>query len=152
MSRISRFFLVVPHNRRTDLGLFILRVGTSLLMIPHGWGKLQRMNEGGGDFYNFLGLGSDLSLLLIVIAEFFCSILLILGIGTRLILIPLMIGMLVVVFMVHGSDPLSDKEHGLLFLIPYITLFITGPGRHSLDYLFFGKKMLDAEAKARLYF
>ena len=152
MSRLSRFFLVTPHSRTVDLGLFVLRVGTSLLMIPHGWGKLQKLQEGGGEFYNFLGLGSELSLLLIVIAEFFCSIMLILGLGTRLILIPLMIGMLVVVFMVHGADPLSDKEHGLLFLIPYITLFIMGPGKHSLDYLFFGKKLIDAEAKARLYF
>ena len=152
MSRLSRFFLVTAHSKTVDLGLFILRVGTSLLMIPHGWSKLKKLQEGGSDFYNFLGLGSDISLLLIVIAEFFCSILLILGLGTRLILIPLMIGMLVVVFMVHGDDPFGDKEHGLLFLVPYITLFITGPGKHSLDYLFFGKKMLDAQAKAKLYF
>lgn len=121
-------------------------------MLPHGWSKLKRLNSDPGDFYNFLGLGSELSLLLIMIAEFLCSILLILGIGTRAILIPLIIGMLVVVFVVHGPDPLSDKEGGLLFLVPYLTLFITGPGKYSLDYAFFGKKMLDAEAKAKLYF
>ena len=152
MSRLSRFFLVTAHSKTVDLGLFILRVGISLLMIPHGWSKLQRLKEGPGDFYNFLGLGSELSLLLIVVAELFCSVLLILGFGTRAILIPLIIAMIVVVFMVHGSDPMGDKEHGLLFLVPYITLFITGPGKHSLDFLLFGKKMLDAEAKARLYF
>lgn len=152
MTRISRFFLVTAHSKTVDLGLFILRVGISLLMIPHGWNKLQRLQAGNHDFYNFLGFGGEMSLMLIIIAELFCSIMLILGIGTRLILIPLMIGMLVVVLMVHGSDPFSDKEHGLLFLVPYITLFITGPGKHSLDYLFFGKKMLDAEAKAKLYF
>ena len=151
MSRASRFFLVTAHSKTVDLGLFILRVGTSLLMIPHGWSKLHRLGQ-GEDFYNFLGLGSELSLLLIVIAEFFCSILLILGIGTRAILIPLIIGMLVVVFLIHGSDPLDEKEHALLYLVPYVTLFITGPGKHSLDYLIFGKKMLDAEAKAKLYF
>jgi putative oxidoreductase len=152
MARLSRFLLVTAHSRTVDLGLFILRVGISLLMIPHGWSKLQKLNEGAGDFYNFLGLGSEVSLLLIVIAVFFCSILLILGIGTRFILIPLIIGMLVVVLMIHGDDPLGDKEHGLLFLVPYVTLFITGPGKHSLDYLIFGRKLLDEEARAKLYF
>lgn len=92
------------------------------------------------DFYNFLGLGDELSLLLIIFAEFFCSILLILGIATRAVVIPLIIGMLVIICMVHGDDPFRDKEHGLLFLVPYIVLFITGPGKYSLDYLFFGKK------------
>lgn len=152
MERLSRFLLVTAHSRTVDLGLFILRVGVSLLMIPHGWSKLQRIKEGTGDFYNFLGLGSELSLILVVIAELFCSILLILGIGTRIILIPLIIAMIVVVFIIHGADPLGDKEHGLLFLVPYITLFITGPGKHSLDYLIFGRKLLDEEARAKLYF
>ncbi len=152
MSRLSRFFLVTAHSKTVDMGLFILRVGISLLMIPHGWGKLERLRTDPGDFYNFLGLGSEASLLLIVMAEFFCSILLILGTATRLILIPLMIGMLVAVFMVHLNDPFTDKESGLLFLVPYVTLFVTGPGKFSLDYYFFGKRMLDAEAKAKLYF
>ena len=152
MSKVSRFFLVTPHSKRVDIGLLILRVGTSFLMIPHGWSKLLELRHEPVDFYNFLGMGPDISLLLIVIAEFFCSILLILGIGTRAILIPLIISMIVVVLMVHGTDPLSDKEHGLLFLVPYIVLFITGPGKYSLDYVFFGKKMLESEARARLYF
>lgn len=152
MTRLSRFFLVTAHSRTVDLGLFILRVGISLLMLPHGWSKLRRLKEGAGDFYNFLGMSSELSLLLIVIAEFFCSILLILGVSTRLILIPLMVGMLVAICMIHGTDPLSEKEPGLLFLVPYVTLFITGPGKYSLDYIIFGKKMLDAEARAKLYF
>lgn len=135
MTRMKKFFLAKSHSNSTDWALLLLRVGTSLLMIPHGWKKLQRFrSEGPGDFYNFMGLDSETSLLLIIIAEFFCSVLLVLGIGTRIVLIPLIIGMAVIAFMVHGSDPLSEKEHALLFLIPYITLFITGPGKYSLDY------------------
>lgn len=152
MSKVSRFFLVTAHSRTVDLGLFILRVGISLLMLPHGWSKLQRLNDKPVDFYNFLGLGSELSLLLMVIAEFFCSLALILGIGTRAILIPLMIGMTVAIFMVHGADPFTEKEHGLLFLVPYVVLFITGPGAYSMDYFFMGKQMKYAEANAKRYF
>lgn len=152
MAGFSKFLLITLHSRSVDLGLLVLRLGISLLMIPHGYNKLPRLQQDPVEFYNFLGLGSETSLLLIVIAEFFCSILLILGIGTRLILIPLIIGMIVVVFFVHGDDPFSDKEHGLLFLIPYITLFITGPGKYSLDYLIFGKRLREKEPKATGYF
>lgn len=152
MSGFPKFLLITLHSRSVDLGLFVLRLGISLLMIPHGYQKLHRLNQDPVEFYNFLGLDSETSLLLIVVAEFFCSILLILGIGTRLVLIPLIIGMVVVVFFVHAGDPFGDKEHGLLFLIPYVTLFITGPGKYSLDYLIFGKKLKAEEPKAGPYF
>ena len=82
-----------------------------------------------------MGLGGEISLALTVFAEFFCSLLLVLGIGTRLFLIPLIIVAMVIVFVVHGADPLGDKEHGLLFLAPYITLMLTGPGKYSLRLL-----------------
>jgi len=149
MTRVKKFFHTRAYNDSTDWALLLLRVGVGLLMLPHGWKKLQRFNsDGPGDFYNFLGLDSEISMLLIIMAEFFCSLLLILGIGTRIVLIPLIIAMGVVAFMVHGSDPLSEKESALLFLTPFITLLITGPGKYSLDYLIKAIRPGRAEFKA----
>jgi putative oxidoreductase len=70
-----------------------------------------------------------------VFAEFFCSILLILGLFTRLAAIPLVIGMAVAAFVVHGADPFAAKELSLLYLFIYVALIFTGPGRHSVDYV-----------------
>ena len=62
-----------------------------------------------------------------------CSIFLILGLWTRLALMPLIITMLVAVFIVHGADPFAKKELGLMYLIGYISIFIAGAGKYSID-------------------
>ena len=119
------------YGSAADAGMLILRLGAGLLMATHGWSKLMGFSEKSGDFYNFLVLGDQISQALTVFAEIFCSMFLVLGIGIRLFLVPLIIVAVVIVFVVHGADPLSDKEHGILFLVPYITLRLTGPGKYS---------------------
>jgi putative oxidoreductase len=49
--------------------------------------------------------------------------------------------MMVVVFIVKAGDPIGERESGLLYLLPYVFLFITGAGKYSLDYLIFGRKL-----------
>lgn len=116
-----------------DLGLLLIRLAVSGFMLTHGYPKLIHFAERAERFSDPLGIGSTASLSLVVFAEFFCSILLFLGLFTRFALVPLMVTMAVVVFIVHGDDPFGDKEKALLFLIPYMGLFLTGPGNWSLD-------------------
>jgi putative oxidoreductase len=80
-----------------------------------------------------MGLGSTTSLVLIIIAEFFCSIFLILGLFTRFACIPIIIAMSVVVFSVTHGHIFSDGEKATLFLIATITILFCGPGRISVD-------------------
>jgi putative oxidoreductase len=131
---MKQFFLKPTlSSPNADWGLLILRVGVSLLMLTHGYGKLQNFLNGATDFPDPLHIGPVVSMGLVVFSEFICSILLILGLFTRLALIPLIITMLVIVFNIHIADPLDVKEHALLFLFPYISLFLTGAGSFSLD-------------------
>lgn len=51
----------------------------------------------------------------------------------RAALIPLIVTMAVAVFIVHGPDPLADKEFAILYLVPYVALFFIGPGKFSVD-------------------
>ncbi|MCB9192722.1 MAG: DoxX family protein [Flavobacteriales bacterium] len=118
----------------TDLGLLMLRLASGGIMAySHGWGKLQKMLSGDMSFADPIGVGEEASLILTVFAEFVCGILVALGLFTRAALVPLIITMLVAVFIVHADDPFSKQEFGLLFLIPYITIFLAGPGKFSLD-------------------
>jgi putative oxidoreductase len=130
---LRRFLKPMKLPAPVDWGVLILRVGVSLLMLTHGYAKLTRAMGGDYSFADPIGLGEGPSLVLTVFAEFFCSVLLILGLASRAALIPLMITMTVVTFIVHAEDPFDKKEHALLFLIPYITLFLTGPGKFSID-------------------
>ena len=116
-----------------DLSLLILRVCMGAFMLTHGWPKLANFNKRVETFRDPIGLGSELSLILTIFSEFFCSILLILRVYTRLALIPLIITMSVIAFVVHGTDSFGEKEKALLFLVAYVALFLSGPGKFSLD-------------------
>lgn len=80
-----------------------------------------------------LGFGVEASLVLTVLAEFLCSILLILGVATRFALIPLMATMAVAWFIVHVDDPFGTQEKAAIYLLCFIVLMITGPGKYSAD-------------------
>lgn len=118
-----------------DLGLLVLRVIPALLMaVRHGWPKLLRFfGEGPIKFGDPIGLGMIPSLVLTTFAEFFCSLLIVVGLYTRLATIPLMITMAVAAFVVHIDDPFPKMEFPILYLVIFLTLLLTGPGAFSLD-------------------
>jgi putative oxidoreductase len=116
-----------------DAGLLVIRVAMALFMLSHGYPKLANFTERMDRFSDPFGIGHTASLSLAVFAEFFCSILLGLGLFTRFALVPLMITMATVVFIVHAGDPFGDFEKALLYLMTYVGLFFTGPGKFSVD-------------------
>ena len=117
-----------------DWAALILRVSSGVLMLTHGYPKMQKLFAGGEiQFADPIFIGMTASLALTVFAEVICSVFIILGLWTRLALIPLIITMLVAVLMIHASDPLDVKEHGLLYLFPYLATFLLGSGKFSVD-------------------
>ncbi|PKK83259.1 MAG: DoxX family protein [candidate division Zixibacteria bacterium HGW-Zixibacteria-1] len=139
------FLLYFEQTKETFLnswGLLILRVGVgSMMLLSHGWGKLMNFSEIAPKFADPLGFGTTASLGLVVFAEVFASLALIFGFMTRLATFPLIITMLVAVFLIHAGDPFGRKELPLMFLISYVTILISGPGKFSLDRLMFKKQM-----------
>ncbi len=133
---MNNFLLSKSPNfeKFTNAGLLILRVGMSFFMIHHGYDKLQNFLAGVADFPDPLHVGNRLSMGLTVFAEFFCSILLILGLYTRLATIPLIICMVVVIFIISKGEPLGEREHAIMYLISYIAIFLTGAGNYSIDH------------------
>ncbi|MEP2935143.1 MAG: DoxX family protein [Gilvibacter sp.] len=123
-------------TKNYQVGLLLLRIGMSGLMLTHGIPKLMRMIEGDMAFGDPLGIGSGVSFVLVVIAEFLCPILIILGIRTRLATIPVIITMLVAVFLVHWNDPIADKEKALLYLTGFLTIALAGGGKYTIKQLF----------------
>jgi len=118
----------------TSIGLLVLRLGAgSFLLAGHGWGKLTSFPDLLERFPDPLGLGSGVSLTLAVFAEAFCSLLVILGLGTRFAAVPPLVTMLVAAFVVHAHDPWAKQEFALLYAVPFLTLVFTGGGRFALE-------------------
>ena len=125
--------IIAPNPKFLSLGLLILRVLVGITMLTHGLAKLTSFSELSATFPDPIGLGSTLSLILIIGAEVGCSLFVIVGAFTRLATIPLVFSMLVVIFVVHANDPFQMRELPFLYLSIYILLFFTGAGKISLD-------------------
>jgi putative oxidoreductase len=133
---MKRLFHTGTREEYLNILVLLLRISIAAFMITHGWPKLTKLLAGGEiQFGNPIGLGPTLSFILVVFSEFFCSVLIGIGLGTRLASIPLMVTMFVAAFVSHGADPFGRKETALLYLLFYITLFIIGSRKYSIDYL-----------------
>lgn len=116
-----------------NIATLVLRLGFGILMIPqHGLPKLLEFSTRKLDFMSFMGLGSTVSLSLAIFAELFCSILLILGLCTRLAIIPLLITTLVIMNL-HQWEFFGKYELVPAFMFGYIAILLLGPGKYSLD-------------------
>lgn len=124
----------MKHTTSTSIGLLVIRVGLgSLMLVSHGWGKLVGFSGLTGSFPDPLGLGSTLTLILAVFAEVLCSILLIVGLGTRFAAVPLLATMLVAALIVHAADPWARQEFALVYAVGFLALIFTGGGQFALD-------------------
>ncbi len=122
-----------------SVGLLILRVSFGAMMMVHGLQKLMNFSTFAPNFLDPIGLGKPTALAMAIFAEFFCSILLILGLGSRLATIPLIVTMLVAIVMFHGDHPWEKKELAACYLSVYVALLLMGPGAFALDRFFVGR-------------
>ena len=135
----TKFKLLGNQPAFIDLSLLLLRIAVGGFMFTHGFGKLQKLINGNFEFGDPIGLGPEISLGLTVFAEILCAFLVLVGLFTRLAVIPLIITMLVAVFIVHADHDFGKKELGLFYLINYLVIFLSGAGKYSLDKLILKK-------------
>lgn len=116
-----------------SFGLLILRLALGGIMLNHGFDKLTHFNQYLAMFKDPFHMNDTISFGLLVFAEFFCALLIVVGLLTRLACVPLIIAMGVALFMAHKGHIFSDGETAALFFFGYIVLLFTGPGKYSLD-------------------
>ncbi len=118
------------------IGVLLLRIGAAGLMMSHGWGKVKMFFSGQwGEFADPIGLGKFISLAGTAGSEFFCALLVGLGLLTRAAAAPVVFTMLIAAFVVHADDPFARKELAIVFALVFLVLMFTGGGRFSLDSL-----------------
>ncbi len=120
-----------------DLPLLFMR-----LVLAYGfWGPaMMKWNNMDGiiDWFDSMGIPFPaVNAYLAATTEISGSVLLLLGIATRIISVPLMVVMLVAIFSVHITHGFEAGNNGfeipLYYLIMLFTLMIYGPGRISLE-------------------
>ena len=142
MKKLLNFFLFGKSTGEgtASLGLLILRVAAGVLMMTHGWSKIQNFEGMVQSGFDPVGMGATLSVVMLIGAEFIAALFIVLGLLTRLSAVPLIVAMSVAAFVAHASDPLQVKELSLIYLTIFATLMITGAGKYSLDSILFRNK------------
>ena len=132
---LKNFLFPTYHddNRAYSVLLLIMRIFFGILFLTHGYDKLMQHAALTDVFADPLGVGSFISFWMVIFSEVICSFALIFGILQRIALIPMIITMCVAFFVVHGSDAFAIKELSFLYLIVFVILYITGPGKYSFD-------------------
>lgn len=131
------------RDRGVSILILCLRLFFGALFMMHGLDKLTHFNELSTTYTSVLGLGSYMTLMLSIFTELCCSIFLMTGLLVRITVIPMIVAMAIAFFDVHDAM-MPEGELALIYLILFIILYLTGPGRYSIDYL------IDTKVKAEI--
>jgi putative oxidoreductase len=125
------------------LGPLFLRVGVGVVFAWHGWQKFN--NLGVANFAKFLGSlnvpAPEVVAWLQVAAEGIGGLLLVVGLLTRFVTLPLIAVMIGAILMVKADvgfivTPVAGAELEVALLAGLLGLLFIGPGRLSLDWMF----------------
>jgi putative oxidoreductase len=128
----------VPSN--SDPGLLVLRVGAGLvLFLRQGWEKVSQLTLINPHFPDPLHIGQNTSWVLAMLSDGVCSLLNVLGVGTRWLSFYCLFNIFIAWAFVHhfaflGKVP--GAAHGELiarYLVSFTALIFGGPGRYSID-------------------
>jgi putative oxidoreductase len=92
--------------------MLILRLVAGILMMNHGYGKLTHFDETAKFMPHLFGMSSSITTALVIFAEFFCSLFIILGLFTRLACVPLIITMCYALFITLHGEVFGKGELG----------------------------------------
>lgn len=138
MNNILRNF-IFPGNglssSASDWVVLAIRLIFGTLMLIHGVQKIMSYDALSASFPDPIGLGSRLSLQLAIFAELFCSLGVITGLLFRLAVIPIIFTMCMAAFVAMKGMPWAQRELPVSYLLVFVLLFLSGPGRLSLDAL-----------------
>jgi putative oxidoreductase len=143
---ISKALLM--HGKIADIfqcvSLLVFRLAMGILFVQAGWGKLQNLDK-VVEFFKSLGIPApQLQAPFVATVEFGGGILLLLGLFTRIVSLPLM-GVMVVALITAKKDDIADISSLLgttdfLYLLILFGLSTLGAGNISVDGFFSRKK------------
>jgi putative oxidoreductase len=135
----------LSSDRWFDSAVLFMRIFIGAMMLTHGIGKLQNYNAIDNSFPDPLGISSAASFTFITLAEVGCSVLIIMGLFTRLATLPLIFGMFVATFLAFPDKSFAEGELSFVYMGIYIMLLISGGGKYALDALFFPSSRIKRE-------
>lgn len=143
ISPASRLTLWLERSRELLAALdwlapLAVRLVFGYFWLETGWAKLHNLDGFAGRFAQWGIPFPELSALACAIVEFGGGALMMLGLATRLTMLPMIVNMLVALLVVvlPGVSTLDEfvELDEVLYVLVFLWLLIAGPGRVSLDH------------------
>ena len=137
---LRRFLSPAPIWQHT--GIILIRLIVGLFICYHGLEVFDRQKiEDYAKWLNDLHFPSPYFMALLGKGtELVAGIMLLTGFLTRVAVIALIITMLIITFFMGKGNIFMDDQHPFLFVLLFLVIFFTGPGKFSMDYVLFGDK------------
>ncbi len=138
------FLMFNAGHTYSNLSRLFLRLFTGLMFLQMGVRQMTHLGEFAHSATGAMGLANESTLVAIVVLEIVCAVFIILGLFTRLALIP-SIGVMIYAETVMmsatsvssaGQMFIFEPGYPIMFLGIFAYMLLAGPGKISLDYLF----------------
>lgn len=142
MRRLFQFIMAVPNSAIVfNISMLLFRVILSLeLMVVHGFKKIGINVAVPEQVPNPLHLPEALNNIFAVSANLFFPVFVILGLFTRIAIIPILAVTLTGYFVLHWNDALLIKDTPFMYSLSYLLILALGPGKYSVDYFIVNKR------------
>ena len=131
---MKRILSTAYSDSSFNIAAFLIRLTFGgLMFLNHGLSKLNKFSDFSHTFFDPFHIGHRSSLLLVLFAELACSVLLVIGLFSRLAAFVLVIDLAVAVFMFHKGQPIAQYELAIVFLVAFFSSMLIGPGKYSVD-------------------
>ena len=140
---IKQTYFKVTGYSYTNLGRLFLRLFVGIMMMQFGIRQIINIDLLKDIFPGEIGMDSHASLIVMICIEIVCSVFIMFGFLTRLMIIPPFVAMILAEYYllhsyVHESAYMIDwSQPGyvpILFMGIYFFLLLVGPGKISVDY------------------
>ncbi|HLP64691.1 DoxX family protein [Flavobacterium sp.] len=126
-----------PGNTLSHLALLFFRIAiASELVVAHGFKKIGIGVAVAETVPNPLGLPEALNQAFAIGTNVGMPLFIVLGLLTRIAVLPVLAITLTGYFIVHFNDPILVKDIPFMYSVSFLLIAFTGAGKYSLDYYF----------------
>jgi putative oxidoreductase len=151
ISRGSERALALARHHQY-LAPLLARITVGVVFVTSGWGKVHNLDK-VTEFFGELGIPAPaFQAVFVSYVELVCGALLLAGLFTRLVAIPLAITMIVAIITAKAeeiagiADLLGTVEFA--YVVMLLGIVLTGPGKVSLDALIFDRRSSELTTRA----
>jgi putative oxidoreductase len=139
----QRIISVTVSPRRFNTTMLVFRVLLSLeLIVVHGLKKIGIDVPQAERVPNPLHFSETFNTAFAISANLFFPVLVMLGLFTRIAIIPILAVTLTGYFVVHWKDALLVKDTPFMYSLSYLFILFVGPGSYSVDYWMDRKRII----------